>query len=226
MLVIERPATQFARGLHRDRSGVAMIEFAFALPMLLTMAMGGMEVANFAIATLRVNQIAMMAADNAARVRSTMDETDVNEVMSGVKFAGTGIKLGANGRVILSVLEANGQTSGNAGYKITWQRCFGAKNVTSSYGAEGAGATNATLVAGMGPTGRKIVPVANSGLVFAEVRYTYVPLMSAMFFGSTRELTALQSFPVRERAAQALTNSTNMAAPSKRLCDAAHLSPN
>jgi Flp pilus assembly protein TadG len=222
-----------ARKFASDRSGLALIEFAYALPLLMTVGLAGTEAANLALVTLRINQMAMLAADNAARVRISIDETDVNEVMVGMRFSGTSIKFGERGRVIISTIESNGQTAGNAGYKITWQRCFGSKNVASVYGAEGAGATNGTMKNGITTTGvaattaaaantGTIPPTTNGALIVAEVRYTYVPLVASMFMGN-RELRAVQTFPVRDRAGQALTNSTNMGTTAKRLCDAAHL---
>ncbi|WP_240663118.1 pilus assembly protein [Sphingomonas sp. UV9] len=202
---------------------MALIEFCLALPVLLTITLTGVETANLAITVLRVNQLAMMASDNAGRVRSSIDEQDVNEIMAGIRFAGSGIEFGANGRVIISSLEGNGQTGTKAGNKITWQRCFGAKNVTSSYGLAGAGANDASLFFGMGPAGQKITPVPNSALIFAEVRYTYHPIVVSAFMAD-RELSAIQAFTVRDRAQQTLTNTKSLPASAQRLCDTAHLS--
>jgi hypothetical protein len=211
------------RGVLRDRSGLAMIEFALVLPLLLGMTMTGIETANFAITVLRINQLAMMAADNAGRVRSSIDETDINEIMTGLKFAGSGINFGANGRAIISSLESNGLASPNNGYWIRWQRCYGAKNVVSSYGLENAGKTDGALKTGMGPATHRIVPVPNTALIFAEIRYTYHPLV---LWGvvADREVKAIQAFTVRDRALQTLTNSTSLPSGKQRLCDAAHLS--
>lgn len=200
-----------------------MIEFALSLIFLVPIAMVGIELANLAVVTLRLNQLAMMVSDNVARYRGSIDEAQVDEVMTGVAFAGRTIEFGARGRVIVSTVEGNGQTGAQAGYKITWQRCFGAKSVDSSYGQEGAGATDATLATGMGPATNKVKPVDNSALIFAELRYTYQPIVGTGFI-APRELSSLQSFTVRDRASQTLTNTTNMSDAQRRLCDAAHLS--
>jgi hypothetical protein len=200
-----------------------MIEFCLVLPLLLTITLTGIETANLAVTVLRVNQLAMLASDNAGRVRGSIDEQDVNEVMAGLKFAGSEIGFGANGRVIISSLESNGQTGTQAGYWVRWQRCFGAKNVTSSYGLEDAGAYDASLAAGMGPAGQKIKPVTNSALIFAEIRYTYHPLVVSAFMAD-KELSAIQAFTVRDRAPQKLTNNAQLPDTARRLCDAAHLS--
>jgi hypothetical protein len=217
-----------ARHIWRDRRGLALIEFAYVLPLLLTIGMAGTETANLALVTLRINQMAMLAADNAARVRISMDETDVNEVMVGLRFSGGSIKFGERGRVIISDVEANGQGGTNAGNKITWQRCFGAKNVVSSYGQEGTGATGPALQYGITTSGPATTaaagtkPVTGGALIVAEVRYTYKPLVAAIFMAD-RELRAVQTFPVRDRAGQGLTNKSNLTDANRRLCDSAHL---
>ena len=216
-------ALAMGRALRRDRSGVAAIEFALALVFLLPIALTGIEIANLAVVTLRLNQLAMMVADNVARYRGSIDEAQVDEVMTGVAFAGRGIDFGEQGRVIVSTVESNGLTGTQTGYMITWQRCFGAKNVISSYGLEGAGKSDNTLKAGMGPLTNKVRPVDNSALIFAELCYTYKPIVG-MGFMAPKELTSLQSFTVRDRSSQTLTNTTKMTDAQRRLCDAAHLS--
>ena len=212
-----------SRALGSDTSGLAMVEFAMSLPIFLALSMVGIETANMALATLRVNQIAMMVADNAGRVRNSIDESDINEVMIGARFTGDSIGLGTNGRVILSSFQSNNLPAPLTGNYIVWQRCYGAKNVTSSYGVEGDGLLSALLAAGMGPASQKIVPVAGTAVMFVEVNYTYKPVVSDSIFG-TRTITATAAFTVRQRSAETLSNSSNLTTAQKRLCDSAHLS--
>lgn len=133
--------------LHRSRHGLAMIEFAVTAPVMLLLGLGGVEMANYVMANLRVAQIAMAVADNAGRVRTSIDEADVTELMVGALKMGEPISFGTNGRIILSDLEQRTNTSGSGGkgpvsgdnphgYRqwIRWQRCAGALARTSSYG--------------------------------------------------------------------------------------------
>jgi hypothetical protein len=212
----------------RNHSGLALIEFAYAMPFLIAIGMAGTETANLAIITLRLNQMAMLAADNAARVRNSIDESDINEVMVGMKFTGTGIKFGAQGRVIISSIERNGSLL-TPGYKIGWQRCFGAKNVNSVYGIEGFGAASSAMPFGITQTGLATSeptgtqPIGGGALIVAEIRYTYKPLVAGVLM-QDREIRAVQTFPVRDRAQQTVTNNRSLSDPNRRLCDAAHLS--
>ena len=214
-------AKKGALRLKSDVSGIAMVEFAIALPFLLTLTLGGLEFTNLALSNMRISQIAMMVSDNAGRVRTSIDELDVNEVMAGARFAGTDLQLGTHGRVILSSLENNGQAGANVGNVIRWQRCFGAKNEISSYGVEGDGATTSTLAAGMGPTGQRIIPVPGTALMFTEIVYDYQHLMPNLFTETifpNRTLRYTAAFTVRERTNNAMNNFSNMANSGKRLC--------
>ncbi len=206
-----------ARALRSDTSGVAMVEFALSLPVFLGLSMTGIEVANYTLANLRVSQIALVVADNAGRVRTSIDEADVDEVMIGARLLGEGINFGANGRVILSSLEENGLTGSNAGQMIRWQRCFGNKAVTSTYGVQGAGSTNSSLSAGMGPTGRKITSMSGTAVMFVEVVYTYQPVVSSTILG-TQNLSYTAAYTVRERDTQVISNLNSMTSSQTRNC--------
>ncbi len=192
------------RRLRECESGVSIVEFALALPIIMLVAVGGLECANVALAHLRVSQIATTTADTSARILTQMDETDVEEAFAGVDVMGNRINFATNGRVVLSSLEPNGQTGGNAGQKITWQRCHGSLNVAPSYGRQGAGATNATLATGMGPTGKKITASSGTAVMFVEVTYRYQPLIyDILNVGNIRYEAA---FNVRERTSFGITN--------------------
>ena len=124
-----------------------MIEFALAAPVILLLGLGGVEIGNYVIANLRVSQIAMAVADNAGRIRTTIDEADVTEIMIGAMKMGEPLSLASKGRIILSDLEQRTTTTGAGGkgsvsasnpngYRqwFRWQRCAGALSVPSSLG--------------------------------------------------------------------------------------------
>jgi hypothetical protein len=244
MRLTRRPLV--AHRLSRDESGVALIEFAFAVPLLLILGMGGTETANYAIANLRVSQIAMTVADNAGRVRTALDENDVNDIMSGAKAIGSGIDFATNGRVILSGLEQRTTTTGGAGpttttnpngYRqfIRWQRCAGALRVTSSYGGPtnsgGSAVTNldnkdnadhgavegASTITSMGDSDNPISAATGTAVMFAEVFYTYQPVTPiGLFRGQVIHMN--QAFNVRERTAQSISNLSGLSGNRRSDC--------
>jgi hypothetical protein len=221
MTAIKHLISHLAR-LASDTSAIAMTEFAMSLPVLTALSITGIETAHYVTANMRVSQIALSVSDNAGRIRDSIDETDVDAIMIGARIAGQSIDFGSKGRVILSMVEPNGLTGANKGQKITWQRCFGAKNVTSSYGVQGDGATNSTYAAGFGPTGNKITAPDGDGLMFVEVVYDYKPIFevdSDLIGGLTnRTMRYTAAFPVRERDDNAIKNGFGLTNAQKRLC--------
>jgi len=194
------------RQLLRDQSGVAFIEFAYTLPFLMILGLGGIEIANYSITHMRVSQLAVSLADNASRAKQEivagvprMREHDVNESFLASELQAGNLDVQNRGRLILSSLEVNE----DEGQWIHWQRCFGAADYSSSYGEEGDGETG-TDFPGMGPAGRRVVAEPGFAVMFAEVVYDYEPLIfrrmvderpirkvAAMFVRDDRDLTQL-----------------------------------
>ena len=204
------------RTFGRDRSGLALIEFALTLPIILAMGGYGVELSFLALSNLRISQFALNLADNASRVGTVagagvtqLREVDLNDVLQGTRREGALINLTTNARITLSSLE-NVQQSYDSGrvQRIHWQRCIGLKSGTafdSTYGtapaAAGSDATQAnagtTVATGMGDTGRKVNAYQNSGVMFVEINYQYKPLFGTMFV-SPQVIHYSASFTVRD----------------------------
>lgn len=187
------------RLLRDNTSGVAFVEFAFTLPILLSLGMLGGETANYTISHMNVSQIAMQVADSGSRVGEhdvlvdrRVTEDDINDVLVGAEILGDRIGIYENGRVILSSLEQNEE----GGQWIHWQRCRGAKNFTSSYGVEGDGETG-TAFMGMGEPGQLITAPDNNAVMFVEVSYDYQSLTPFNFLEG-REIRYTAAFSVRD----------------------------
>lgn len=229
--MIVRTNSRFLRRARRLRdcnSGLALTEFAFSLPILLALGLYGFETANLAIANMRISNMAMLAADNAARQRDSIDEANVIELLTGTKMTGNGLKFAPNGRVILTQLEA---TPDNSAQWIRWQRCDGALNVSSRYGgprnASGALITNGTeiynadrvtassapssfshasaRIGAVGPAGRQISAQPGTAVMLVEVYYDYQPIVGSWTTGPTR-LRYENAFNVRQRNDHSLKN--------------------
>lgn len=203
MLMLAR--SHILRRLGRDRRAVAMMEFALAAPVVLGFALGGLEAANLALAHLRISQIAMTTADNAGRVNTRIDESDINEVFAGASQIGQALNFMPHGRIVLSSLQDNGLADANHGQMINWQRCTGSLDVAPAYGRQDAGRADASLAAGMGPAGRKIQSLPGTAVMMVEVTYDYQPLISSKILGPTR-IRYESAFNVRERVEQNITN--------------------
>lgn len=203
--------------LWRARGGAATIEFALVSPIVLYLGGAGIEYANYGLAQLRISQIAMALADNASRVglASTLTsvqlrETDVNDILTGARLQGSGIRLTTNGRIILSSLENVQQSYDSAPVqRIHWQRCLGMKSgagYDSTYGTTSTSAgTDATagnagtaVPSGMGDPGYLVSAPTGYGVMFVEVNYSYQPLFGTLYAPAMR-IHYTASYVVRDR---------------------------
>lgn len=190
-MILARTA-RFAAELKRCCRGAIIIEFAMLLPLIALAGLGGIELANFAITHMRINQIAVSLADNASRAKQAsiggaprLREYDVNEALRAAELQGDSLDIAARGRLILSSLEVNGA----GGQWIHWQRCAGAVTASSSYGTQGEGSSG-TAFPGMGPAARRVTAEDDSAIMFAEVVYQYDPV----FFSGVVEPQQIRKF--------------------------------
>ncbi|MGC4250454.1 MAG: pilus assembly protein TadE [Sphingobium sp.] len=182
---MSRSRCRWLLNLARDRQGIAMTEFALVLPVLLVLGMYGAEIAYMTITHMKVSQIALSVADNAARMEQsdnsgtspTVTEADVNSVLTGAQLEGEGISLAAKGKVILSSLEVKSGTTDTQ--YIHWQRCTGDLAATSAYGTEGSTVTS------LGSGSTKGTAPSGSAVMFVEVYYRYTGLFGDLFVSPT-----------------------------------------
>ncbi len=197
------------RALRRDTAGMALIEFAYGMPVFLALGLGGMETANLAITRMRVSQLGMMVADNAARVgedngtsAKRLFESNINDVFEAVRIQGSTIDFANRGRVIVSSLQQNSA----GGQWIAWQRCFGARPYISSYGLAGTGRT-VTTFAGMGPAGAEIKAPPSNIVMFVEIAYDYKAIVEPFAQGLQYFGLRVDNQVIRYKAAFIVRNS-------------------
>ena len=198
------------RRLRRDRAAISAVEFALVAPLMMSVGLGTIELANMALVYTRVSQVAIQVADNASRAKQAtgssgamMREYDVNDAFAQVDLVYPGLNMFTNGRVILSSLEQNS----SGGQWIHWQRCRGLSSVGSSkYGTQGTGSSGTTF-AGMGPTGTVVTADANSAIMFVEVYYRYQPIFFKI--GSTTSPTIYRAAAMYVRDDRDLTQIYN-----------------
>lgn len=213
-MMIRRREPRIRRSnLFGNTRGVALIEFAYTLPIIMTIGLYGLELSSLALAHLNASQIASNLADTTSRIGEDIPladkrirESDINDAFQAVRLQSGSLDLPNRGRVILSSLEQNGA----GGQWVHWQRCLGRKNVTSSFGVAGNGATG-TGFAGMGDAGREIRAPANSAVMFVEVVVDYTPVVGIRLLGP-KIIRAKAAFLVRDR--RNLANPNNPSNPT------------
>lgn len=192
-----------SRRLRDDRSGLALLEFAFALPIFIAMCLTGAELTNYITVKMRVSQLALHLSDDAARMGNgslrsakSIRETDINDLFAGAQLQSGELDLATNGRVILTDLEptANPNTAGT--YKIGWRRCYGLKTAYVRKYPSGAATTD---LAGIGPAGRQVTAQKDNATMFVEVYYVYKPLIGLGTLAPAANFTEIASMAVRDR---------------------------
>lgn len=204
---------QQMRSLRDDESALALIEFAFAAPIVLALGMLGAETANFTITHMQMSQIAMQVADNASRVGEDdvlvariVYEDDINQAFIGAEKLGKRYDVYEHGRIVLSSLRQND----DGGQWIEWQRCRGAKEFDSSYGVEGDGETGFDFP-GMGEPTNRITAQPGQAVMFVEISYTYQSVTPFDTFNDS-EMRYTAAFNVRDDRAEGLAQ-TNPISP-------------
>ncbi len=193
------------------RRAVAMIEMALVLPVFIPAGMYAIEMSNYSVVQMRVNQIALTLADNASRAgvdtnlaTQQLRELDINDVLQGLRIQQGKLDVPGRGRVTISSLETNS----SGGQWVHWQRCLGIRQGAGydSSATEGNGATGNSFP-GMGPTNARVTAPPNSAVMYVEINYDYRPLVAAFFVSSTR-ISATASFIVRDNRdlASGITN--------------------
>lgn len=212
--MINTKSQSIRKSILKSQSGVVIVEFALMLPLFVGITVVGLEYSYFALVNMKLNQIAVMAADNASRYTPTMDEADFIDVTAGTGVIGDPIDFNANGRIILSSLQHNGLTGTNEGQVINWQRCNGnLTSVASQYGVQGTGASNAVLKDGVGSPANRITAIQGTAIMFIEVVFDYKPLIAPSFPGSVqlnRRMRFESAYIVRSRQNFDISNTGNI----------------
>jgi Flp pilus assembly protein TadG len=198
--------------LRTATSGLAVVEFALTAPVMMVLITYGLEAANIGIARVRIQTMTSGAADNASRVRESIDETDITELLTGAKNVGSNIDFATRGRIIISSVERN---AANNGLWIRWQRCDGAKNYVSSIGLQDKGKTDTTLptVGYTKPDGTtvNVSPAVGTVIIFVETAYDYKALFGDYLYGA-QTFKDYRAYIVRQRSNNQPTNSTAITA--------------
>ena len=130
MAFARKMLSNFVNRLRQDRSGVAVIEFAYSLPILMVLGVTGAETAYYVQTQQQISQIALAAADNASRVGEAgvlqtrrVYESDINDIFLGAPKQFGDPNFFDNARIIISSVEYDADDN----IYIHWQRCMAKK---------------------------------------------------------------------------------------------------
>jgi Flp pilus assembly protein TadG len=161
------------RRLARDTGGALMIEMAFAMPVLVLLTLGGVEIARYVLLHQKLDRVASSIADLVSQAE-TVSVGDLQNVFDAAAYVAAPFDLAGSGTVIVSSVS---NPAGSAGTQINWQQSGGGSvPATSQIGTVGGGATL--------PDGFSVADAQS--IIIAEVFYDYAPWIVGGITGTGR----------------------------------------
>lgn len=158
-----KPYPLRARRLLSDQRGSVLIELALAMPVMILLIFGGVEITRFLLNAQKINRVAMSTADLVSQARS-VTVADINNMFVASQAVMGNETIQDRGNVIISSVLRTGTDAPT----ISWQRNSGGSHSGSSkVGNEGSTATLPT----------EVVLAPGDSVIVVEVYYTHQPML-------------------------------------------------
>ena len=168
-----------SRRFGSDGRGVAAVEFALILPILVLLLIGCFEVPRFVTIYQRIARTSAGVADLVAQADEPMTKDNMTDIFSAGLIMMQPYDAKKDGVIIVSSVN---NPAGN-GVKVTWQERCGKLAATSVVGNAGSTPLGSFPVA--------INPGSDEEVIAAEVYFSYKPVFSNIIYkGSTLSLVS------------------------------------
>ncbi len=158
------------RRFFADNHGVALVEFAVALPILILMILGGFEAARYILLQQKLNGAAVTMADLAAQ-SETLTAAELDTLFAAVDYVIRPFTMGGDGVVIVSSIGA----TGGSPVEVYWQRKGAGSLASDSVVAPGG--TSVSLPSGF-------VVRDGESVIVSEVFFRFTPILVPNLFPS------------------------------------------
>lgn len=170
----------------RDRRGVAALEFALILPILVLLALGCFEVPRYVLLWQRLERTASGVSDLVAQADEPLTQDQMTDIFSSAKLLMAPYDIIKNGSIVVTSVN-NPSTPIGATTNVTWRSACGTPN--------GAATPPVSLSGKMGSVGgtptsffpAALLPLAKDNEVLVtEVYFTFTPVFKNFIYsGST-----------------------------------------
>lgn len=162
---------RFLRQIVREQRGIAAIELAVALPILMSMLLGTVEFGRYVLLNQKLQNAASSAADFATR-EDTISAAGLNDIFSATRQIISPFELALNGNLVVSAVGRDGGDPPT----VLWQsNGTGELEVSSNLGAPGSTAVLPETFA----------MDNDETAIIVEIFYQYEPWLSGIIPGST-----------------------------------------
>ncbi|MBI1404031.1 MAG: hypothetical protein GC147_12565 [Porphyrobacter sp.] len=205
--------------LRRDRRGLAMIEFAYALPVFLGFGLVGLEFTNVVLARQKTERIAATLADQVAGNQVPPNERQIGDLFAAVPQIAQPFGFGAEGNVAITAVVGIVDPAEDAvRNKIAWQRCLRSGAHPSSIGRQWTGSPD--IAEGPSVSLPDDLQLGqNQMVIVAEVFFPYRPVIARGFVAGILPaddiFTEISVFRTR---GQAIMNVTPVAGVAMHTC--------
>lgn len=168
----DRGSRRFSRS--RDDRGVAAVEFALILPVLITLFYGVIEITRFILISQKTEKLAHSIADVTAQ-STLVTIASLDQLMSATADIMNPFPMGVNGRVIITSIYRPAGTATTP--SVNWRYTGGGTLAAVSQLGDLGAAPNMP---------QSFTFEERENVIAAEVYYQFSPLMTTRFFGNPR----------------------------------------
>jgi len=169
----------------RDRRGVAAIEFALILPILLVLALGCFEVPRYVLLWQRLERASSGVSDLVAQADEPITANQMTDIFSAAKIMMQPYAVLTNGSIVVTSIN---NPTGGTGVKNTWRIACGTVNNTGKLGAVGATPTGSAFP-------NALSPAIDNEVLVTEVYFTYTPVFKSFIYAGSTLYTAAYTRP-------------------------------
>lgn len=165
------PVSRLVARFHKAREGVAAVEFALILPIMVTLFVGAVELSQAVTVDRRVTQVANTTGDLIARAEKGIPTSEINDIMLVGKYLMKPYKQENINITITAVMSSSSDaTQGNVSWKCTYAGTDAAANCV----CYNPGTQPYTIKPGLTGT--------SDTVIVSEAKYNYVPYVFAEKF--------------------------------------------
>ena len=165
--------------LIKNNKGVALVEFAIAAPVLVTLLLGTIDLSIYLIAHQRISRAAYTMSNLLTQMDKGLTEGQVSDMMLALDQVSNPFDVATDGIATMTAIIGNGVDGAAAtSYEIAWKRCYGAQNSSSAFGAAGSSVDQALFPS-------NTIITTDQILVVTELEYQFEPMLGFLPLDTT-----------------------------------------
>lgn len=165
--------------LKNNQKGIALIEFAIILPVVVVLFLGCVDVVIYVVAHQKISRAAYTMSNLLTQMDQGLTESQVNDMILALNQVSNPYDIENNGKAVMTAIIGNGvDGSAPSTLSVAWKRCFGTVAGLGTYGAPGTTVSQSAIPVNTIVTTKQI-------LIITEISYQYTPIISFLPLSGT-----------------------------------------